>query len=200
MSLGACRRRRHKIVIKRANPNESLGLLCKCFSRIPVHEASTTGVRDYGNLRIMHAFAVPISVYCLIRENAAPSKRGSLHNRLLTCRSSHRPEPYRVYFAAAAIRDQSAICIRATSVYLPFSGRKIEASPSFTSNQSLPSASTMFGLWVIRTVFVPGSGTTASILRKAPARRLFSFGDTTRPPSVRSAVFSIFLKPASTAV
>src|SRR5215469_18784264 len=46
------------------------------------------------------------------------SSRGSLHNRFLTCRSSHSPESYRVYFAAAAIRDQSAICIRATSVYL----------------------------------------------------------------------------------
>ena len=50
------------------------------------------------------------------------------------------------YFAAAAIRGQSAICRRATSTYLPFSGRKIDASPSFTSNQSLPSASRMFGL------------------------------------------------------
>ena len=31
-------------------------------------------------------------------------------------------------------------------------------------------------------------------------RRLFSLGDTTRPPSVRSVVFSTSLKPAMTAV
>ena len=81
-----------------------------------------------------------------------------------------------------------------------FSGRKIEASPSFTSNQSLPRASTMFGLCVMMTVFVLGLGTTPSILRRASARRLFSFGETTRPPSVISAVFSISVKPARTAV
>ena len=61
------------------------------------------------------------------------------------------------YFAAA-IRGQSAIFTRATSVYLPFSGRKIETCPSFTSNQSSPNASMMLGLWVIRTVLVPASG------------------------------------------
>ena len=40
----------------------------------------------------------------------------------------------------------------------------------------------------------------ASIFRNAWARRLFSFGDTMRPPSVMSAVFSISVKPARTAV
>src|SRR5262245_4527311 len=41
---------------------------------------------------------------------------------------------------------QSSICTRATSRYLPPSGLKIEASPSLTSNQSLPNASTILGL------------------------------------------------------
>src|SRR5215472_1424294 len=104
------------------------------------------------------------------------------------------------YFAAAAMRGQSAICSRATRTYVPFSARKIEASPSFTSNQSLPSASRMFGLWVTRTVLVPGLGGVPISLRIASARRAFSLGDTTRPPSVRSAVFSISAKPAIVAV
>jgi hypothetical protein len=38
-----------------------------------------------------------------------------------------------------------------------------------------------------------GLGAVASIFRNASARRLFSFGDTIRPPSVRSVVFSISL-------
>jgi hypothetical protein len=46
----------------------------------------------------------------------------------------------------------------------PFAGRKIDASPSLTSNQSLPSASTMFGLCVMRMVLVPGFGVVPSIL------------------------------------
>jgi len=50
------------------------------------------------------------------------------------------------------------------------------------------------------TPFLPGIGAVLSSLRKASMRRLFSFGDTTRPPSVISAVFSISLKPAMTAV
>src|SRR6516165_4770374 len=41
-------------------------------------------------------------------------------------------------------------------------------------------------------VLVPALGTVASIFRNASERRLFSSGDTTRPPSVRSAVFSMF--------
>ena len=52
------------------------------------------------------------------------------------------------YFAAAAMPGHSAICTRAIRTDLPFSGRNIDASPSLTSNQSLPSASRMFGLWV----------------------------------------------------
>lgn len=58
----------------------------------------------------------------------------------------------------------------------------------------------MFGLCVIIIVSVPAFGATPSILRYASARRLFSFGDTTRPPSVRSAVFSISVNSASTTV
>src|SRR5262249_11498885 len=104
------------------------------------------------------------------------------------------------YFAADAMRGQSAICTRATKTYLPFSGRKIEASPSFTSNHSLPSASMMFGLWVMRIMLVPAFGADASSLRNASARRLFSLGETTKPPSVRSAVFSMSVKPARVAV
>src|SRR5215471_17298110 len=95
---------------------------------------------------------------------------------------------------------QSSICTRATSRYLPSSGLKIDASPSFTSNQSLPKASMMLGLCVIRKVFLSFLGICASILRRAAARRLFSSGDTTRPPSVRSVVFLMSLNPASTAV
>src|SRR5262245_21044757 len=106
------------------------------------------------------------------------------------------PMPY----LTAASFGQSSICTRATSRYLPSSGLKIDASPSFTSNQSLPKVSTMLGLCVMRKVFLPRSGTCASILRSAAARRLFSSGDTTSPPSVRSVVFSMSLNPASTAV
>src|SRR5437016_10777871 len=102
----------------------------------------------------------------------------------------------RSYFAAAAMRGQSAICTRAMSTYLPPSGRKIEASPSFTSNQSLPSASMMFGLCVIRTVLVPAFGAADSSMRNAAARHLLSLGDTTRPPSCNSAVLSMPVKPA----
>ena len=49
-------------------------------------------------------------------------------------------------------------CTRATSRYLPSSALKIEASPSFTSNQSLPRASMMLGLCVMRKVFLLFSG------------------------------------------
>src|SRR6266481_3245798 len=66
--------------------------------------------------------------------------------------------------------------------------------------QSLPKASMMLGLCVMRKVFLPFSGICANILRSAAARRLFSSGDTTRPPSVRSTVFLMSLNPASTAV
>src|SRR5262249_41638077 len=50
------------------------------------------------------------------------------------------------HFAAVA---HWAIWIRATRLYFAFpSGLKIDASPSLISNQSLPNASRMFGLWV----------------------------------------------------
>src|SRR5262245_43305893 len=84
---------------------------------------------------------------------------------------------------------QSAIWTRPTSSYVPFPrGRKIEASPSLTSNQSLPRASRMLGLWVTIRVLVRGSGAVAMRVRRACARRLFSLGLTTRPPSVTSLV------------
>jgi len=80
------------------------------------------------------------------------------------------------------------------------SGQKIDASPSLTSNQSLPRASTMLGLCVMRKLFLPLSGVCASILRKASARLLFSSGVTTSPPSVRSIVVSMSSNPARMAV
>lgn len=46
-------------------------------------------------------------------------------------------------------------------------GLKIETSPSLTSNQSLPKASRMFGLWVTTRVLVPGSGGVPTRVRKA---------------------------------
>src|SRR5262249_28358741 len=104
------------------------------------------------------------------------------------------------YSTATASFGQSSICTRAISLYLLPSGLKIDASPSFTSNQSLPRASMMLGLCVMRKVFLPFSGTRASMLRSVAARRLFSSGDTTRPPSVRSVVFLTSLNPARTAV
>jgi hypothetical protein len=58
----------------------------------------------------------------------------------------------------------------------------------------------MLGLCVMRKVFLPFSGARASMLRSAAARRLFSSGDTTRPPSVRSVVFLTSLNPERTAV
>ena len=58
----------------------------------------------------------------------------------------------------------------------------------------------MLGLCVIRMVVVPGCGGVPSILRNASTRRLFSLGETTRPPSVISAVFSTSLSPAMIAV
>jgi len=71
------------------------------------------------------------------------------------------------YFAAAAMMGQSAICTCTMSWYLPPSGLKIEASPSLTSNQSLPRASMIFGLWVMRMVFFPSAGVRPSAARNA---------------------------------
>src|SRR6476469_6480402 len=99
------------------------------------------------------------------------------------------------YCTAAAILGQSSICTRAISRYLPPSGLKMDASPSLTSNQSLPRASTIFGLCVMRMSFQPLSGALANMSRSALARLLFSSGVTTRPPSERSAVVSMFLNP-----
>src|SRR5262249_31984659 len=117
-----------------------------------------------------------------------------------TTTEKHRPWWLVSLYLTATSFGQSSICTRATIRYLPSSGLKIDASPSFPSNQSLPRASMMLGLCVMRKVFLPFSGICASILRSAAARRLFSSGDTTRPPSVRSVVFSMSLNPASTAV
>jgi hypothetical protein len=55
-------------------------------------------------------------------------------------------------------------------------------------------------VWLVRdeNVLLPLSGALANKSRNAFARRLFSSGVTTRPPSDRCTVASIFLKPAST--
>jgi hypothetical protein len=58
----------------------------------------------------------------------------------------------------------------------------------------------MFGLWVTTSVLVPAAGGVAAIVRSAWARRLFSFGLTTRPPSLTSGVASASLPPISCAV
>src|SRR5216684_1542604 len=61
-----------------------------------------------------------------------------------------------------------SICTRAISAYLPPpAGLKIVASPSLTSNQSLPKVSRMFGLCVTTRVLVPGSGAVPTRVRRA---------------------------------
>src|SRR3989441_1123004 len=103
-----------------------------------------------------------------------------------------------VHFVAPA---HWPICTRATNEYFPFpSGLKMDASPSLTSNQSLPRASRMFGLWVTTSVLVPASGGVPTIVRNACVRRLFSFGLTTCPPSLTSSVACGSLPPISLAV
>jgi hypothetical protein len=78
-------------------------------------------------------------------------------------------------FAACANLLHSSACTRATSLNPPApSGLNIEASPSRTSNQSLPNASSMLGLWVTTTTLEPAGGMVAANLRNAWARRLFS--------------------------
>src|SRR5437763_920541 len=83
----------------------------------------------------------------------------------------------RLLYFAAAMRGHSSIGTRARSVKLPSAGRKIEASPSLTSDQSLPSASTIFGVCVTSTVLVPGCGAVPSNLRKASGLVMFLSGD-----------------------
>src|SRR6185437_16937674 len=96
---------------------------------------------------------------------------------------------YRSAHCPPAALIQSAACTRATRMRLfDPSGLNTDASPSLLSNQSLPNASRMFGLWVTMSVLLPASGTTVARALSALARRAFSFGETTSPPSVRSAV------------
>ena len=52
------------------------------------------------------------------------------------------------------------------------------ASPSLTSNQSLPNASTTLGLCETMRMLVPAAGTVLASLRSAAVRRLFSLGET----------------------
>src|SRR6266446_7313366 len=84
---------------------------------------------------------------------------------------------------------QSAACTRATRTRLfEPSGLNTDASPSLLPNQFSPNASRMFGLWVTIRVLLPASGTTVAKALSALARRAFSAGETTSPPSVRSGV------------
>jgi hypothetical protein len=58
----------------------------------------------------------------------------------------------------------------------------------------------MFGLWLTRTTLVPAGGGVAASVRKAAVRRLFSLGETTRPPSLMSAVDDTSPTPSSVPV
>ena len=83
--------------------------------------------------------------------------------------------------------------------YLPFPRAEDRSLPSFTSNQSLPRAST------IRFVRDDDGvrarhGRHAKHLAKGFSAPVVLFGDTTRPPSVMLAIFSISVKPANTPV
>src|SRR4029077_3928456 len=75
------------------------------------------------------------------------------------------------YCASSA---HSAACTRTTNFVPPLpSGLKIEASPSRTSNQSLPNASRIFGLCETSTTLVPAGGAVAASFFLAAARRVF---------------------------
>ena len=58
----------------------------------------------------------------------------------------------------------------------------------------------MLGLWVTRMMFVPAGGDVVANARKAAVLRLFSFGETTRPPSAMSAVGDTSPRPSSVPV
>ena len=58
----------------------------------------------------------------------------------------------------------------------------------------------MFGLCETSTMLVPAGGAVEASLRIAAARRLFSIGVTTRPPSVMSALGVTAPKPSSVPV
>ena len=58
----------------------------------------------------------------------------------------------------------------------------------------------MFGLCETSTVLVPAGGIVAASLRIAAVRRLFSFGETTCPPSEMSALDVTAPKPSSVPV
>ena len=58
----------------------------------------------------------------------------------------------------------------------------------------------MFGLWLTRAMLVPAGGSVEANLRIAAARRSFSIGVTTCPPSVKSADDVTGPKPSSVPV
>src|SRR5262249_61326543 len=86
---------------------------------------------------------------------------------------------------------------RTINAYSPLpSGLKIDASPSFTSNQSRPKASRMFGLWVTMSVFVAGSGPGGAMGgRGRGGRGVFVVG-AERAPLGASGVAAGCLSPA----
>src|SRR5262245_10712681 len=76
---------------------------------------------------------------------------------------------------------------RARTLNLPSPrGWNTTTSASDRSTKSLPAASMRFGLWLTMMVFLPPWGGVESNSRSALARRWFSFGETTRPPSLTS--------------
>ena len=58
----------------------------------------------------------------------------------------------------------------------------------------------MLGLWVTTMTVVPAAGGVSTSFFSAAARRAFSIGETTSPPSVMSVDFSATARPASIAV
>src|SRR5215831_16132835 len=58
----------------------------------------------------------------------------------------------------------------------------------------------MLGLCVTRRILVPAGGDVPASMRRAAARRLFSLGETTKPPSAISTVVETSPKPSSVPV
>src|SRR5260221_13628193 len=85
--------------------------------------------------------------------------------------------------ARGAIFPKSSACPSTTRATPPLpSGLSTEASPSRTSNQSLPKASRILGLWVTTTILVPAGGPVGPTLCTAWERPLFLTGVTPNPP------------------
>src|SRR5262245_33400575 len=134
------------------------------------------------------------------QEKYSIRSRRRCHQPSARSRSANLAIGINQFAAACASFPHSSACTRTINLYPPPPGRNTEASPSRTSNQSLPKASRILGLWVTTTILVPAGGTVAASLRSAWARRLFSIGVTTNPPSARSTVEVTSPRPISVAV